>query len=101
MDPMRDPSAMEFSVACIVGIFNRYSGGAESLTKCQAKDLLKAEMPELVEAADSREGFDALFDSLDCNDDGKICFPEFIQMVGFMATAFNEMFIRMQQQCGK
>ncbi|XP_041635722.1 protein S100-A11-like [Cheilinus undulatus] len=97
MDPARDPTAMELAVACIVGVFNLHSGGAESLTKCQAKDLLKAEMPELVKAADRQVGFDCLFDKLDSNSDGKICFSEFIHIVGGMATSFNEMFKSMQQ----
>ncbi|XP_041636118.1 protein S100-A1-like [Cheilinus undulatus] len=98
MDSPPQMSALDGAVCLMVMTFQKHLKEGDSLTKCQAKQLIMEEMPGLIQALECQGGFEANFNKLDLNDDGKISFSEFAMMVGGMACACNKELTRMNQQ---
>ncbi|XP_042363052.1 protein S100-Z-like [Plectropomus leopardus] len=85
---------LEGALLAITGIYVMYETGSEHLTKERFKELMKNELPNVSGSAGEVEWFD----KVDCNDDNKVEFTEFIQMISAFTMAHYDCLKELMQR---
>ncbi|XP_072099955.1 protein S100-P-like [Mobula birostris] len=75
---------LEMCIGALLGVFDKYAGrdgDPNTLTKCEVRDLVKAELPGLLKDQSGKEGVDKIMKDLDSDGDGLMNFQEFAVLV--------------------
>ncbi|XP_074469186.1 ictacalcin-like [Sebastes fasciatus] len=83
------------AISLLIDVFSKYAGkegDQHTLTKDELKDLLKAELGELLGKANDKAAVDKIFQGMDANKDNSVDFKEFMSMVCCLTMMCHEHF---------
>ncbi|XP_020504249.1 S100 calcium binding protein U [Labrus bergylta] len=82
---------MEDAIQTLVKVYLKSSKGKECLGKKDFQGLVKGQLSNILSDADSKEAVNNLMtQELDANQDGKVGFEEYMQLVGYLAVSLSE-----------
>ncbi|KAK6327256.1 hypothetical protein J4Q44_G00029010 [Coregonus suidteri] len=81
---------MESAIQTIVGVFLKSAKGKESLGGNDFQKLVKSQLHNIMMDTDSSEAVKKMRQGLDANQDGKVNFEEYMNLVGYLATSLSE-----------
>ncbi|KAJ8005021.1 hypothetical protein DPEC_G00142320 [Dallia pectoralis] len=90
-------SQVQQGMAMLIAAFHKYSGKEGdklTLSKGELKDLLNAELGELLGKNADQKKVDKIFNDLDANKDGSVDFQEYVSLVACLTMVCNEFFIK-------
>ncbi|XP_056331204.1 ictacalcin [Danio aesculapii] len=90
--PMSDTQT---AMAMLIATFHKYSGKEGdkfTLSKGELKDLLTAEMGDILGKSADKAALDKIFKDLDANADGSVDFQEYITLIACVTMLCNEFF---------
>ncbi|XP_035650780.1 protein S100-A16-like [Oncorhynchus keta] len=80
---------MESAIQTIVGVFLKSAKGKESLGGNDFQKLVKSQLHNIMMDTDSSEAVKKMRQGLDSNQDGKVNFEEYMDLVGYLATSLS------------
>uniref|UniRef100_A0A4W5MTE8 S100 calcium binding protein U n=1 Tax=Hucho hucho TaxID=62062 RepID=A0A4W5MTE8_9TELE len=80
---------MESAIQTIVGVFLKSAKGKESLGGNDFQKLVKSQLHNIMMDTDSSEAVKKMRQGLDANQDGKVNFEEYMNLVGYLATSLS------------
>uniref|UniRef100_A0AAY5KWU9 Protein S100 n=1 Tax=Esox lucius TaxID=8010 RepID=A0AAY5KWU9_ESOLU len=83
------------AMALLISAFHKYSGKEGdklTLSKGELKDLLSAELGDLLGKTTDQAQVDKIFKDLDANKDGSVDFQEYVTLVACLTMLCNEFF---------
>uniref|UniRef100_A0A4W5MW62 S100 calcium binding protein U n=1 Tax=Hucho hucho TaxID=62062 RepID=A0A4W5MW62_9TELE len=83
---------MESAIQTIVGVFLKSAKGKESLGGNDFQKLVKSQLHNIMMDTDSSEAVKKMRQGLDANQDGKVNFEEYMNLVGYLATSLSVQF---------
>ncbi|XP_021477651.2 ictacalcin isoform X2 [Oncorhynchus mykiss] len=90
-------SQVQQGMALLISAFHKYSGkegDKTSLSKGELKDLLNAELGEIMGKNTDQAKVDKIFKDLDANADGSVDFQEYVTLVACLTMVCNEFFTK-------
>uniref|UniRef100_A0A8C6SD32 S100 calcium binding protein U n=1 Tax=Neogobius melanostomus TaxID=47308 RepID=A0A8C6SD32_9GOBI len=81
---------MEDAIQTMVKVYLKSSKGKESLGKKEFQNLVKSQLGNILTGSDSKEAINNMAAGLDENQDGKVAFPEYMTLIGYLATSLSE-----------
>nr|XP_055066497.1 ictacalcin-like [Misgurnus anguillicaudatus] len=88
-------SDLQKAMASLIAVFYKYSGkegDKKTLSKGELKDLLTAEMGDVIGKSTDQAALDKIFKDLDANRDGTVDFQEYVTLVACITMMCNEFF---------
>ncbi|XP_050987233.1 ictacalcin 2 [Labeo rohita] len=82
-------------MALLIAAFHKYSGkegDKTTLSKGELKDLLNAELGDILGKAENQSQVDNIFKDLDANKDGTVDFQEYVTLVACLTVLCNDFF---------
>uniref|UniRef100_A0AAZ3RCA7 Protein S100 n=2 Tax=Oncorhynchus tshawytscha TaxID=74940 RepID=A0AAZ3RCA7_ONCTS len=90
-------SQVQQAMALLISAFHKYSGkegDKTTLSKGELKDLLYAELGEILGKNTDQAKIDKIFKDLDANSDGSVDFQEYVTLVACLTMVCNEFFTK-------
>ncbi|XP_056331458.1 ictacalcin-like [Danio aesculapii] len=90
-------SAIQQAMATLIATFHKYSGKEGdkfTLSKGELKDLLTAEMGDILGKSSDKAALDKIFKDLDANADGSVDFQEYVTLIACVTMICNEFFTK-------
>ncbi|KAF4103260.1 ictacalcin-like [Onychostoma macrolepis] len=90
-------SQIQQGMALLIAAFHKYSGkegDKTTLSKGELKDLLNAELSDILGKSADQAAVDKIFKDLDANKDGTVDFQEYITLVACITMLCNEFFTK-------
>ncbi|XP_029509510.1 ictacalcin-like [Oncorhynchus nerka] len=90
-------SQVQQGMALLISAFHKYSGkegDKTTLSKGELKDLLNAELGEIMGKNTDQAKVDKIFKDLDANSDGIVDFQEYVTLVACLTMMCNEFFTK-------
>ncbi|KAK2855188.1 hypothetical protein Q7C36_007057 [Tachysurus vachellii] len=90
-------SQLQQGMGMLIAAFHKYSGKEGdklTLSKGELKDLLNAEMGDILGKTQDKAALDKIFKDLDANQDGTVDFQEYITLVACITMMCNEYFTK-------
>ncbi|XP_060726782.1 ictacalcin-like [Tachysurus vachellii] len=90
-------SQLQQGMGMLIATFHKYSGKEGdklTLSKGELKDLLNAEMGDILGKTQDKAALDKIFKDLDANQDGTVDFQEYITLVACITMMCNEYFTK-------
>ncbi|KAG5842846.1 protein S100-A9-like [Anguilla anguilla] len=81
---------MEAAIKTIVDVYLKSSGGKDSLSAGAFQKLVKKQLHNIMTDTDSSKAIKDMRQGLDDNQDGKVSFPEFMTLIGYLSTSLSE-----------
>uniref|UniRef100_A0AAZ3PPU8 Protein S100 n=1 Tax=Oncorhynchus tshawytscha TaxID=74940 RepID=A0AAZ3PPU8_ONCTS len=85
------------AMSLLIASFHKYSGKEGdklTLSKAELKELLQAELGEMLGKASDKSAVDRIFKDLDSNKDNTVDFKEYVTLVSCLTVMCNEFFIK-------
>ncbi|XP_061753431.1 S100 calcium binding protein U [Nerophis ophidion] len=89
---------MEEAIQTVVKVFLKSGKGKDSLGKKDFQSLVKSQLSNILLDTDSKEAINNMGQGLDANQDGKVGFEEYLNLVGFLAKSLSEQRSRAKDQ---
>ncbi|XP_057195578.1 ictacalcin-like [Triplophysa rosa] len=86
-------SQIQKAMALMISCFHKHSGkegDKTTLTKAELKDLLNAELGDVLGKADDKAAIDKIFKDLDADGSGSVDFQEYATLVACITMICNE-----------
>uniref|UniRef100_A0A9J7ZB05 Protein S100 n=1 Tax=Cyprinus carpio carpio TaxID=630221 RepID=A0A9J7ZB05_CYPCA len=90
-------SQIQQGMALLIAAFYKYSGkegDKTTLSKGELKDMLTAELGDILGKSSDKAALDKIFKDLDANADGTVDFQEYITLVACITMLCNEFFTK-------
>ncbi|XP_020362735.2 ictacalcin [Oncorhynchus kisutch] len=90
-------SGIQQAMSLLIASFHKYSGKEGdklTLSKAELKELLQAELGEMLGKASDKSAVDRIFNDLDSNKDNTVDFKEYVTLVSCLTVMCNEFFIK-------
>uniref|UniRef100_A0A8C1R6Y5 Protein S100 n=1 Tax=Cyprinus carpio TaxID=7962 RepID=A0A8C1R6Y5_CYPCA len=90
-------SQIQQGMALLIAAFHKYSGkegDKTTLSKGELKDLLTAELSDILGKSSDKAAVDKIFKDLDANADGTVDFKEYVTLVACIIMLCNEFFTK-------
>nr|XP_046182826.1 ictacalcin-like isoform X1 [Oncorhynchus gorbuscha] len=90
-------SGIQQAMSLLIASFHKYSGKEGdklTLSKAELKELLQAELGEMLGKASDKSAVDRIFKDLDSNKDNTVDFKEYVTLVSCLTVMCNEFFIK-------
>ncbi|XP_016387683.1 ictacalcin-like [Sinocyclocheilus rhinocerous] len=90
-------SQIQQGMAMLIAAFHKYSGkegDKNTLTKGELKELLTAELGDILKKSSDKAALDKIFKDLDANADGTVDFQEYVTLVACITMICNEFFTK-------
>ncbi|XP_046875300.1 ictacalcin-like [Hypomesus transpacificus] len=90
-------SGVQQAMALLISSFHKYSGkegDKYTLSKAELKDLLQAELGEVLGKSSDKEAVDRIFSDLDSNKDNTVDFKEYVTLVSCLTVMCNDFFTK-------
>ncbi|XP_021427294.2 ictacalcin [Oncorhynchus mykiss] len=90
-------SGIQQAMSLLIASFHKYSGkdgDKLTLSKAELKELLQAELGEMLGKASDKSAVDRIFKDLDSNKDNTVDFKEYVTLVSCLTVMCNEFFIK-------
>uniref|UniRef100_A0AAY5KGC7 Protein S100 n=1 Tax=Esox lucius TaxID=8010 RepID=A0AAY5KGC7_ESOLU len=90
-------SQVQQAMGLLIAAFHKYSGKEGdklTLSKGELKDLLNAELGELLGKTADQAKVDKIFKDLDANQDGSVDFQEYVTLVACLTMVCNDFFTK-------
>ncbi|XP_061787001.1 S100 calcium binding protein U [Nerophis lumbriciformis] len=81
---------MEAAIQTVVQVFLKSGKGKDSLGKKDFQSLVKSQLSNILSDTDSKDAINNMGQGLDANQDGKVGFEEYLNLVGFLAKSLSE-----------
>ncbi|KTF73704.1 hypothetical protein cypCar_00048140 [Cyprinus carpio] len=84
-------------MALLIAAFYKYSGkegDKTTLSKGELKDMLTAELGDILGKSSDKAAVDKIFKDLDANADGTVDFKEYVTLVACITMLCNEFFTK-------
>ncbi|KAJ8005005.1 hypothetical protein DPEC_G00142160 [Dallia pectoralis] len=82
--------AMESAINTVVSVYLKSSKGKESLGDKDFQNMVKKQLGNIMTGTDSSSAVKEMRAGLDENDDGKVSFPEYMTLIGYLANTLSE-----------
>uniref|UniRef100_A0A674DEX5 Protein S100 n=2 Tax=Salmo TaxID=8028 RepID=A0A674DEX5_SALTR len=89
-------SGIQQAMSLLITSFHKYSGKEGdklTLSKAELKELLQAELGEMLGKASDKSAVDRIFKDLDSNKDNTVDFKEYVTLVSCLTVMCNEFFV--------
>ncbi|KAL0962558.1 hypothetical protein UPYG_G00341700 [Umbra pygmaea] len=93
-------SGIQQAMALLISSFHKYSGKEGdklTLSKSELKELLQAELGEMLGKASDPLAVDKIFKELDSNKDNSVDFQEYVTLVTCLTVMCNQFFTKQKQ----
>ncbi|XP_026858145.2 S100 calcium binding protein U [Electrophorus electricus] len=80
---------MESAIKTVVTVFLKSSKGKENLGEKDFQSLVKNQLKNILTDTDSTEAVKTMRQGLDSDKDGKVSFPEYLKLIGYIAESFS------------
>uniref|UniRef100_A0A4W5MWS4 Protein S100 n=1 Tax=Hucho hucho TaxID=62062 RepID=A0A4W5MWS4_9TELE len=90
-------SGIQQAMSLLISSFHKYSGKEGdklTLSKAELKELLQAELGEMLGKASDKSAVDRIFKDLDSNKDNTVDFKEYVTLVSCLTVMCNEFFVK-------
>uniref|UniRef100_A0A8C7ML85 Protein S100 n=1 Tax=Oncorhynchus kisutch TaxID=8019 RepID=A0A8C7ML85_ONCKI len=90
-------SGIQQAMSLLIASFHKYSGKEGdkfTLSKVELKELLQAELGEMLGKASDKSAVDRIFKDLDSNKDNTVDFKEYVTLVSCLTVMCNDFFIK-------
>ncbi|XP_018944758.1 ictacalcin-like [Cyprinus carpio] len=90
-------SKIQQGMALLIAAFYKYSGkegDKTTLSKGELKDMLTAELGDILGKSSDKAAVDQIFKDLDANADGTVDFKEYVNLVACITMLCNEFFTK-------
>uniref|UniRef100_A0A4W5RQL6 Protein S100 n=1 Tax=Hucho hucho TaxID=62062 RepID=A0A4W5RQL6_9TELE len=90
-------SGIQQAMSLLIASFHKYSGKEGdklTLSKVELKELLHAELGEMLGKASDKSAVDRIFKDLDSNKDNTVDFKEYVTLVSCLTVMCNDFFIK-------
>ncbi|KAK6323543.1 hypothetical protein J4Q44_G00058820 [Coregonus suidteri] len=90
-------SGIQQAMSLLIASFHKYSGKEGdkfTLSKIELKELLEAELGEMLGKASDKSAVDRIFKDLDSNKDNTVDFKEYVTLVSCLTVMCNDFFIK-------
>ncbi|KAJ8336290.1 hypothetical protein SKAU_G00396330 [Synaphobranchus kaupii] len=87
------------AMSMLIAAFHKYSakeGDPLTLTKNELKDLLQAELGDILGKANDKSSVDKIFKELDRDGNNLVDFQEYVHLVCCLTMVCNDFFIKMK-----
>lgn len=81
---------MEAAIKTVVGVFLKSTKGKENLGGKEFQGLVKNQLKNILTGSEDNEAVKNMRQQLDNNQDGKVSFQEYMNLVGYLAQALSE-----------
>ncbi|KAJ0003427.1 hypothetical protein NQD34_008525 [Periophthalmus magnuspinnatus] len=81
---------MEAAIQTLVNVYLKSSKRKENLGKKDFQNLVKSQLSNILSDTDSKEAVNNMAVGLDENQDGKLGFPEYMKLIGYLAVSLSE-----------
>ncbi|CAL9691644.1 unnamed protein product [Knipowitschia caucasica] len=81
---------MEAAIQSLVKVYLKSSKGKENLRKKDFQNLVSSQLSNILSGTDSKEAINNMAAGLDENQDGKLGFPEYMKLIGYLAVSLSE-----------
>ncbi|KAG1948582.1 S100 calcium binding protein U [Pimephales promelas] len=80
---------MEGAIKTVVGVYLKSSKGKENLGGKEFQSLVKNQLKNIMTGAEDNEAVTNMRQQLDNNQDGKVGFQEYMNLIGYLAQALS------------
>ncbi|XP_071230854.1 ictacalcin-like isoform X1 [Salvelinus alpinus] len=90
-------SGIQQAMSLLIASFHKYSGKEGdklTLSKVELKELLQAELGEMLGKASDKSAVDIIFKDLDSNKDNTVDFKEYVTLVSCLTVMCNDFFVK-------
>ncbi|XP_038634068.1 protein S100-A1-like [Scyliorhinus canicula] len=99
---MATPTKTELAMQNLMDVFYQYvEGDKYTLTRCQMKSLVDAELGQLTKNNKNIESFDKMMKDLDFDGDGEMNFEEFVSFIASLMFSCNTIYLQKREQQAK
>ncbi|KPP63187.1 S100-A1 protein6-like [Scleropages formosus] len=81
---------MESAISTIVKVYMKSSKGKGSLGDKDFQKLVKSQLSNIMMGTENSEAIKEMRKGLDANQDNKVSFEEFMQLMGYLANALSQ-----------
>lgn len=81
---------MEAAIKTVVSVFLKSSKGKENLGGKEFQSLVKSQLKNVLTGSEDNEAVKNMRQQLDNNQDGKVSFQEYMNLIGYLAQAVSE-----------
>ncbi|XP_051728099.1 S100 calcium binding protein U [Ctenopharyngodon idella] len=81
---------MESAIKTVVGVYLKSSKGKESLGGKEFQSLVKNQLKNILTGTEDNEAVKNMRQQLDNNQDGKVSFQEYMNLIGYLAQSVSE-----------
>ncbi|KAK2887559.1 hypothetical protein Q8A67_015787 [Cirrhinus molitorella] len=81
---------MEAAIKTVVSVFLKSSKGKENLGGKEFQTLVKSQLKNILTGSEDNEAVKNMRQQLDNNQDGKVSFQEYMNLIGYLAQAVSE-----------
>lgn len=81
---------MEAAIKTVVSVFLKSSKGKENLGGKEFQSLVKSQLKNILTGSEDNEAVKNMRQQLDNNQDGKVSFQEYMNLIGYLAQAVSE-----------
>ncbi|MBN3309645.1 protein S100-A16 [Amia ocellicauda] len=81
---------MESAIMTIVKVFQSASKGRDSMGGKDFQKMVHSQLGNILTDTDSKKAVNEMKEGLDDNKDGKVSFPEFMTLIGYIANTLSE-----------
>ncbi|XP_061111816.1 protein S100-A16-like [Conger conger] len=91
---------MESAIETVVEVYLKFAGTKENLSLNAFQRMVREQLGNIMTDTDSSGGIEDVFRRLDANHDGKLSFPEYMTLVGYLANTHSEGKVKDQEAAG-
>ncbi|XP_004588971.1 protein S100-A11 [Ochotona princeps] len=98
---MSNPTETERCIESLIAVFQKYAGkdnNSLSLSKTEFLTFMNTELAAFTKNQKDPGVLDRMMKKLDLNSDGKLDFQEFLNLIGGLAIACHESFVKAQKR---
>uniref|UniRef100_A0A8C6N1N2 EF-hand domain-containing protein n=1 Tax=Mus spicilegus TaxID=10103 RepID=A0A8C6N1N2_MUSSI len=95
------PSEMERCIESLIAVLQKYSrkdGNSSQLSKAEFLSFMNTELAAFTKNKKDPSVLDCMMKKLDLNCDGQLDFQDFLNLIGGLATACHDSFLRTSQK---
>uniref|UniRef100_A0A671PYQ4 EF-hand domain-containing protein n=1 Tax=Sinocyclocheilus anshuiensis TaxID=1608454 RepID=A0A671PYQ4_9TELE len=81
---------MEAAIKTVVSVYLKSSKGKENLGGKEFQSLVKNQLKNILTGSEDNEAVKNMRQQLDNNQDGKVSFQEYMNLIGYLAQAVSE-----------
>ncbi|XP_061111441.1 protein S100-A16-like [Conger conger] len=91
---------MESAIKTVVEVYLKFAGTKENLSGSAFQKMVKKQLGNIMTDTDSSGAIKEMRQGLDDNQDGKVSFPEYMTLVGYLANTLSEQKVKDQEAAG-